>query len=70
MTPETEQLIGEIEAAAEELGIAPSTIGQRVGQGGRFYARLKAGKRVWPETVVTVRERLRGLRRPADGDAA
>lgn len=50
------ELASEIEAAAASLGISPSTIGARAGQGGRFYIRLKDGKRVWPETASKVRE--------------
>ena len=44
-----------MEAAAAQLGIAPSTIGERAGQGGRFYSRLKSGARCWPETEAAVR---------------
>jgi hypothetical protein len=51
----TDTLIFEIETAALALGIQPSTVGERAGQGGRFYARLKAGSRVWPETASKVR---------------
>jgi hypothetical protein len=49
-------LIAEIEAAAAMLGLSPSTVGERAGQGGRFYARLKSGARVWPETEAKVRQ--------------
>jgi len=52
-------LIAEIEAAASALGIAPSTVGERAGQGGRFYARLKEGRRAWPETAERVRSWIR-----------
>lgn len=48
-------LASEIETAAASLGISPSTLGARAGQGGRFYVRLKDGKRVWPETAAKVR---------------
>ena len=47
-------LIITMEQAAGALGISPSTVGERAGQGGQFYARLKAGKRVWPDTVSRV----------------
>ena len=50
-----QNLLAEIEAAAADLGIAPSTIGARAGQGGHFHRRLKAGCRVWPETAQKVR---------------
>ncbi|PZQ99184.1 MAG: hypothetical protein DI533_00305 [Cereibacter sphaeroides] len=48
-------LLAEIEEAASRLGLSPSTVGERAGQGGKFYERLKAGKRVWPETADKVR---------------
>ena len=56
------QLIAEIEAKAAELGIAPSTVGERAGQGGKFYHRLVEGKRVWPETAERVRQKLAEMR--------
>lgn len=40
------------------LGVGPSTAGRLAGQGGKFYERLCAGKRVWPETADAVRKRL------------
>lgn len=67
MTPETQQLKAEIEATAEALGIAPSTVGERAGQGGRFYARLCDGKRVWPETAHAVRSRLAAMMAEREG---
>ena len=54
----TEQLRAEIEATAKALGLAPSTVGERAGQGGKFYARLCEGRRVWPETAEAVRQRM------------
>lgn len=51
----TTSLMTEIERAAVALNVAPSTIGARAGQGGKFYARLQDGKRVWPETELKVR---------------
>lgn len=54
----TEQLRAEIEATAKTLGLAPSTVGERAGQGGKFYARLCEGRRVWPETAEAVRQRM------------
>lgn len=62
---ENDDLIRALEEASLVLGIAPSTVGQRVGQGGRFYARLKAGKRVWPETARAVRLKIDSLLRDA-----
>lgn len=61
----TEQLKAEIEAAAVALGVAPSTVGERAGQGGRFYARLCEGRRVWPETAEAVRMRIASMLDPS-----
>lgn len=49
-------LISEIEQAASALKLAPSTVAERAGQGGRFYQRLKDGKRCWPDTAQKVRQ--------------
>ena len=70
MQPEIRSLIAEIEATAEALGIATSTVSERAGQGGQFYDRLKSGKqrRAWPETIASVRLRLAEMRR--DGGAS
>lgn len=46
-----EELIETLEAVAPKLGLSPGTLGERAGQGGQFYRRLKNGKRSWPETV-------------------
>jgi len=63
----THDLIAEIEAAAAALGIAPSTLGERAGQGGHFYARLKAGKRVWPDTAQRVRDAIERMKSSTGG---
>lgn len=57
----TQTLLAEMEAAAARLGIEPSTLGAKAGQGGYFYARLKEGKRVWPETAAKVRDKIAEL---------
>jgi hypothetical protein len=51
-------LIHKMEAAATALGLSPSTIGERAGQGGRFYAKLLGGSRVWPETIEAVSAKI------------
>jgi hypothetical protein len=52
-------LKAEIESAAETLGIRPSTLGGRAGQGGKFYFRLCDDRvRIWPETAAKVREQI------------
>ena len=63
----TEQIISAIEAKADELGKSPSTIGEKTGQGGQFYARLKSGSRVWPETAEAVMHRLAQIQSPSSG---
>lgn len=63
----TEQLIAAIEAKATEAGLSPSTVGEKTGQGGQFYARLKDGKRVWPDTAERVMERLEQMVIPPSG---
>lgn len=57
MTQE-QDIIARIEDAAAQLGVAPSTVGERAGQGGRFYSRLTNGARVWPETAERVKARI------------
>lgn len=61
MKTASEQLADEIEATARALNMQPTTIGRIAGQGGNFYERLRAGKRVWPETSEKVRARMRDL---------
>ena len=65
----TDTLRAEIEATAATLGISPRTVGERAGQGGKFYDRLCEGKRVWPETAAKVRVRLAEMVAPASGSA-
>jgi uncharacterized protein (UPF0212 family) len=55
MQTDIHNLIREMEACSEALGLSLTTIGRKVGQDGLFYARLKAGKRAWPETVEKAR---------------
>lgn len=66
----TEQIIAAIEAKAGETGLKPSTIGERAGQGGQFYSRLKRGARVWPETADAVMKRLEQIESPSSGPSA
>lgn len=58
---DAQKLKEEIERAASTLGIAPSTLGERIGQGGQFYSRLCKGHRVWPETAEKARARISAL---------
>ena len=57
----TAELIRLIDSAAATLGVEPTTIGERAGQGGQFYWRLCNGKRVWPETADKVRDRIAAM---------
>ncbi len=66
----TEQLRAEVEATATALGITASTVGRRVGQGGRFYARLCEGKRMWPETMESVHRKLQEMRAASPREAS
>lgn len=61
----TEHLKSEIERVSVETGLAPTTIGRMVGQGGHFYNRLCEGKRVWPETADSVLEKLEHIKSPS-----
>ncbi|WP_146259374.1 hypothetical protein [Palleronia aestuarii] len=62
MSTLSEELRREVEAVASALGVHPSTVGKRAGQGGHFYRRLCAGKRIWPETAEKVRALLIEMR--------
>jgi hypothetical protein len=70
MITEAQKLADDIEATAARVGMSPSTVGERAGQGGKFYTRLRSGCRVWPETAEKVRERLRAIEALSGGDAA
>tara|TARA_R100001369_G_scaffold79583_1_gene109639 strand:- start:728 stop:1012 length:285 start_codon:yes stop_codon:yes gene_type:complete len=58
---QSNQLRTDIEVAAKALGVSPSTVGEKAGQGGQFYSRLVNGKRVWPETAEKVRKTIADL---------
>jgi hypothetical protein len=66
---DAQTLATEIEAVAARLKIAPSTVGERAGQGGGFYGRLRAGRRVWPDTAERVRAKLKEMTDAAEGAA-
>lgn len=54
--PMEQNLITEIEQYAGRANLAPSTVCERAGQGGRFYSRLLQGGRCWPETAEKIRK--------------
>ena len=49
-------LLTEIERFLSEKGIAETTFGLRAANDGKFVGRLRARKRMWPETIAAVRE--------------
>lgn len=63
-------LADEIEAVAMRLKMSPSTVGERAGQGGKFYERLRSGRRVWPETIEKARRKLNALVAAKEADPA
>lgn len=60
---EAQKLLSEINEAALALKMSATTISRLAGQGGGFPARLRANKRVWPETAEKVRDTIADLRR-------
>ena len=56
MIEDRARLIEEIEAYASAAGLEPSTVCRYAGQGGGFWRRLTAGRRIYPETIEKVRE--------------
>ena len=72
MKHESQNLLAEIEAFAAETGLAETTLGRKAVNDGKLAARLRAGKRVWPETAERVRDFMRAERerRHSKGEAA
>lgn len=52
---DTATLLAEIDAFTEATGMAETTFGKKAVNDGKFVRRLRAGRRVWPETVEKVR---------------
>jgi len=48
-------LLAEIEAFLADTGMGESYFGKRAANNSEIVARLRAGKRVWPETETRVR---------------
>lgn len=48
-------LITDIQSYCDRVGIKPSTFGYLAVNDGKFFARISAGGRFWPETEATVR---------------
>jgi hypothetical protein len=67
-------LLSEIDAFLEETGMGPTYFGKVAAKNSELVARLRAGRRVWPETAEQVRayineERKRRIDEP-NGAAA
>jgi hypothetical protein len=59
MIDDRQRLISQMERYCTRCDIAPSTLGTRAGQSGKFYGRLVAGKRAFPETIAAVRRYMK-----------
>ena len=55
MIEDRARLIEEIESYASAAGLEPSTVCRYAGQGGGFWRRLIAGRRIYPETLEKIR---------------
>ena len=56
-------LIDEIEQFKAETGLGDYRVGYNAVKNGRLVERLRAGKRVWPETEKLVRDYMRAERK-------
>lgn len=66
-------LLSEIENLMAETGLSADRVGFLVARNARLVERLRAGRRVWPETEMSIRieiSRLREKRGLETGDAA
>lgn len=76
MTNIHSNLLSEIEAFLAETGMGPSYFGKQACGNSEIVARLKEGRRVWPETETRVRAFILSERRsnrsraPAPKEAA
>lgn len=56
-------LIQDIDAFLAETGMGPSYFGKRAARNSEIVARLRAGRRVWPETENQIRAFIETERR-------
>ncbi len=76
MDKHTATLLAEIDAFLEETGMGVAYFGKRAAGNSELVARLRAGRRCWPETAVKVRSFIKAERKqrsrpaPAQGEAA
>lgn len=66
MMTDTQILLQEIDAFIQSCGLAESTFGRKAVNDGKLVARLRNGRRVWPETAERVRAFMRSI--PASGN--
>lgn len=65
-----EHLLSEIEEFLRETGISEYRFGFLAVRNGRLVERLRAGRRIWPETEAEVREFISEARAKRAEDAA
>jgi hypothetical protein len=56
------KIIDKIETTAALFKTKPSVVSAKLGQGGRFHARLSEGKQAWPSTLDAVDSKLDAMR--------
>jgi hypothetical protein len=49
-------ILKDVDGFLEKTGMAESTLGRKALNDGKAIARLRAGKRMWPETIDKLRE--------------
>lgn len=62
-----QSLISEIDAFVAELGLSEHRVGILLANNGRLIERLRAGRRVWPETEAAIRAAMTAERRKRAG---
>lgn len=66
----SKSLLTEIEAFMSDYGLSAYRFGILAAKNGRLVDRLRAGRRIWPETEVEIRAFMMSKRRAATGEAA
>ena len=68
----TNPIIEEVEAFLAETGLSEHRVGFLLARNGKLVERLRAGRRIWPETEQMIREGIEEerARRSAASDAA
>lgn len=49
-------ILKDVDGFLEKTGMAESTLGRKALNDGKAIARLRAGKRMWPETIDKLRD--------------